>query len=197
MNEPLPIVDGLTLSQEHRKLLRPGEAIRMPDETAHYLPRYFYILESWQQARETRLSAHFTLSELMSVDCRETDILLRRFPHYVPCAISVLARYLEEFRSRVDAPVMVMVNGGYRSPAHQFSETPSLHLWATAADIYRVGDTWLDEPKSIERYGRIASAIGQEVFVKPHGNGPGETDDHLHFDIGYLHSIPRHLTEVA
>ncbi len=196
-SEPLPVVDGLTLSMEHRRLLRPGEAVRDPQGRTHLLPRYFHVLQSWQQARDTRVAPHFTLSELMSVDCREARLLLRRLPHFVPCAVTILARYLEEFRLRVNAPVMLSVNGGYRSPSHQFSGTPGPHLWATAADIYRIGDTWLDDARSIRRFARIAESIGPEVFVKPYGHGPGETDDHLHFDIGYVHVVPRGLDEAA
>ncbi len=195
MSPPLEIADGLQLSDAHRALLRPGELVTGTDGHAHRLPRFFYVVESWQQARDTRLTAHFTLSELMSVDCREAPLLLREFPHYVPCAVSILARYLEEFRERAGAPVMVAVNGGYRSPAHRFSAPGSLHLWATAADLYRVGDTLLDDAKSIDRYARLAAAIGQEVRVKPSGHGPGETDDHLHFDLGYVTLASRSLDE--
>lgn len=179
MSEPLVVVDATTLPPAHRELLRPGEPYR-----ESRWPRYFYRVDSWQQARATKLTPHFALSELMSVDCREAPLLLHGFPHYVPCAVAILARYLQVFRERVEAPVFVAVNGGYRSPAHGFSKKPDAHCWATAADIYRVGDCWLDDEKSIERYARIAEGIGQEVFVSPYGHGEGETDDHLHVDLG-------------
>ena len=52
----------------------------------------------------------------MLVDCREARLLLSQFPHYVQCAILLLARFLEDFRREVDAPVFVSANGGYRSP---------------------------------------------------------------------------------
>lgn len=188
--ETLPVVDGRALPPELRKLLRPGEPGVPGDADSAPLPRYFYQVESWRMACGHKLTAHFTLAELMTVDCRESPSLLHGFPHYVPCAISVLARYLEEFRTRVDAPVFVAVNGGYRSPAHGFSTKPSAHLWATAANIYRVGDTFLDDERSIERYARIAAGIGQEIRVKPFGHGPGETDDHLHLDLGCLSMAP-------
>ena len=64
----------------------------------------------------------------------------------------MLARYLEEFRARVEAPVMVAVNGGYRSPAHGASHALGPHAWAAAANIYRIGDTSLDGEKAIERF---------------------------------------------
>ena len=129
------------------------------------------------------------------VDCREADVLLREFPHYVPCAILLLARFLEDFRREVDGPVFVSANGGYRSPAHQIGEGKSVHAWATAADIYRIGDTFLDDAKSIERYGVIAALLSPAVFVRPFGSGLGETDDHLHLDIGFVTLTPRGCSE--
>ncbi len=195
MSDPLPLVDGRTLPEEHRALLRPGELITDGWGRQHRLPRFFYRVDSWEQAKTTKLTAHFTLSELMAVDCREADLLFRSFPHYVPCAVSVLARYLQEFRSRVEAPVSISVNGGYRSPAHAMSQVASPHLWGAAADIYRIGDNYVDSSKILERYARVAESIGQEVYVKPFGHGPGETDDHLHFDLGFLAVVPRDFTE--
>ena len=189
-------VDGLKLSAEHRALLRPGEMVAVADNESHALPRFFYEIDSWEHAKQTQLTAHFTLSELITVDCHEADLLLHSFPHYVPCAVAVLARYLEAFRQQVEAPVYLAVNGGYRSPAHRLSAAPNPHVWAAAVNIYRIGDTWLDSKKSIERYVRIAEAMGHEVYVRPYGYAPGETDDHLHFDLGYLHSVPRGYSEV-
>jgi hypothetical protein len=191
----MKIVDGLTLSADLRRLLRPGEMAQVADGEAHLLPRFFYEIDSWEHAKGTQLTAHFTLSELITVDCGEADLLLHTFPHYVPCAVVVMARYLEEFRHRAEAPVYVAVNGGYRSPAHRLSAPPNPHLWATAVNLYRVGDTWLDSQKSIERYAKIAESIGPEIFVRPYGYAPGQTDDHLHLDLGYLHSCPRGYTE--
>ena len=185
----MKVVDALTLSAAHRELLRPGESLGDGEQA---LPRFFYEVASWNEAKATQLTAHFTLAELMMVDCREADLLLREFPHYVPCAVAVLARYLEELRARVDPPVFISVNGGYRSPAHgRAGGGASAHWWAAAADIYRIGDTWLDSQRAIERYARIAEAIGREVFVKPFGHGIGETDDHLHLDLGRVTLVPR------
>lgn len=191
----LPVIDGFTLSTELRAQLRPGELMRDHAGRAHLLPRFFYQVADWHLAKATKLTPHFTLAELMAVDCREADLLLRNFPHYVPCAVSLLARYLDEFRQRVGAPVSVAVNGGYRSPGHAFSTAASPHLWAAAANIYRVGDVLLDDQKTIQKYAAIAQEIGQEVHVKPFGLDPGETDDHLHFDIGYVHWVPHDARE--
>jgi hypothetical protein len=192
----MKVVDGLTLSAEHRALLKPGEMLHISDTEAHRLPRFFYEIESWEHAKQTQLTPHFTVSELITVDCREADLLLHGFPHYVPCAVTVLARYLEDFRERVNAPVCIAVNGGYRSPAHRLTGKPSPHIWATAANIYRIGDTWLDSEKAIERYARLAESLGPEVYVRPHGPAPGETDEHLHFDLGYLLCTPRGYSEI-
>jgi hypothetical protein len=133
----------------------------------------------------------------MTVDCHEAELLLREFPHYVPCAIVLLARFLEDFRREVDAPVFVSANGGYRSPAHQIGGAKSIHAWGTAADIYRVGDTFLDDTKSIEKYGAIAVSLSQVVLVRPFGSGAGEADDHLHLDLGFLTLTPRQCSETS
>src|SRR5437667_4178144 len=112
----------------------------------------------------------------MLVACREAELLLRHFPHYVPCAVILLATFLENFRREVNAPVFISANGGYRSPAHQIGGAKSIHAWGTAANIYRVGDTFLDDAKSIERYGAIASSLSKSVLARPFGPGAGETD---------------------
>ena len=155
MSDRLEVIDAQTLPAHTRALLQPDRVAPVSTKAEARLPRYFYKVQSWKQAWDTKLSAHFTLAELMLVDCREAAPLLRRFPHYVPCSLSVLARYLETFRERCEAPVFVSVNGGYRSPAHHFSGIPSLHAWGSAVDIYRIGDTWLDDEKTIENLARF------------------------------------------
>jgi hypothetical protein len=192
MNElDLDVVDGLKLGEEHRALLRPDELVEDENGNAHHLPRFFYAVPSWGKAHETRLAPHFKLAELMTVDCHEAELLLRDFPHYVPCAVVLLARYLEDLRRDADTVVFVSANGGYRSPAHRRNQPKSAHCWATAADIYRIGDTYLNDEKSITRYGDMAAALGPQVFVRPHVEG----DDHLHFDLGYVTVTPRNCSE--
>src|SRR5256714_12763883 len=115
--EALRAIDGLRLSEEYRTLLRPAETETDVLGNVHRLPRFFYEISSWQEAQDTRLAPHFTLAELMLVDCREATLLLTQFPHYVPCAIGVLARFLEDFRREVDGPVFISANGGYRTAA--------------------------------------------------------------------------------
>src|SRR6059058_3955637 len=188
-------IDGLILPEVYRALLRPGETGADLYGNAHQLPRFFYEITSWQQAREVRLAPHFTLAELMLVDCREARLLLGQFPHYVPCAIVLLARFLEDFRREVDGTVFISANGGYRSPVHEIGGAKSIHAWATAANIYRIGDTYLDNAKSIERYGSVALSLGSAVFVRPFGREPGKTDDHLHIDLGFASLTPRECSE--
>ena len=197
MNEPLQVVDGLTLSAEHRRLLRPGEAMTNAAGRTHFLPRFFYRIESWDAAKERRMAECFTFAELMAVDCREASGLLHALPHYVPCAVAVLGRFLQAFRERVEAPVFIAINGGYRSPAHAQTRHATPHLWAAAANIYRIGDTFLDDEKDIEKYGRIAESIAPGVHAKPFGHGRGETDDHLHLDLGYVTCVPRDFDEAT
>jgi len=187
------IIDAITLGEEDRALLRPHEKWADEGGSERRLPRYFYALDSWAEAKAVQLTEHFTLAELMAVDCREAPQLLREFPHFVPCAVAVLARYLEEFRRRVEAPVFVSVNGGYRSPAHRLHETATPHAWGCAADIYRVGDARIDGAKTAERYAKMAEGIGREVRIKPFGTGAGEADDHLHLDLGFLTIEPHTL----
>jgi hypothetical protein len=131
------------------------------------------------------------------VDSREARLLLNQFPHYVPCAILLLARLLEDFRREVDAPVFISANGGYRSPAHQIGGAKSIHAWGTAANIYRVGDTFLSDAKSIGKYGAIAASLSPAVVVRPFGREKGQTSDHLHIDLGYVRLAPRECSEAS
>jgi hypothetical protein len=195
--EVLREIDGLKLPEEYRALLRPGETETDLCGHAHRLPRFFYEVGSWEEAHEVRLAPHFTLAELMLVDCREAELLLRDFPHYVPCAVILLAAFLEDFRREVGAPVFISANGGYRSPAHQTGGAKSIHAWGTAANVYRVGDTFLDDARSIERYGAIASSLSRAVLVRPFGSREGETDDHLHLDLGFVSLTPRECSEAS
>ena len=188
-------IDGLCLAEEYRALLRPGESETGATGNVHRLPRFFYEIGTWEEAHEIRLAPHFTLAELMLVDCREARLLLSQFPHYVPCAIVLLARLLEDFRHEVGAPVFISANGGYRSPSHQIGGAKSIHPWGTAANIYRIGDTFLSDAKSIEKYGTVAASLGLAVFVRPFGSKQGETNDHLHIDLGFATLTPRGCSE--
>lgn len=195
--ELLRPVDGLHLAEEYSALLRPGEIEADANGTVHHLPRFFYEIGSWEEAREIRLAPHFTLAELMLVDCREARLLLTQFPHYVPCAILLLARFLADFRREVDVPVFIGANGGYRSPAHQIGGARSIHAWGTAANIYRVGDTFLSDAKSIGKYRAIAASLSPAVYVRSFGRDKGQTSDHLHIDLGYAGLTPRECTEAS
>jgi Peptidase M15 len=187
----------LRLAEEYRALLRPGESEAGANGTVHRLPRFFYEIGSWEEAHEIRLAPHFTLAELMLVDCREARLLLSQFPHYVPCVILLLARFLEDFRREVDAPVFISANGGYRSPAHEIGGAKSIHAWGTAANIYRIGDTFLCDTKSTEKYRTIAASLSPAVFVRPFGREKGHTSDHLHIDLGYVRLTPRECSEAS
>jgi hypothetical protein len=193
--QSLRAVDGLNLPDGYRALLRPGEAESDAQGNVHHLPRFFYEIGSWQEAHEIRLAPHFTLAELMLVDCREAKLLLSQFPHYVPCAVVFLARFLEDFRREVDAPVFISANGGYRSPAHQIGGGKSIHAWGTAANVYRVGDSFLSDARSIEKYRAIAASLSPAVFVRPFGSERGQTNDHLHIDLGFASLTPRECSE--
>jgi hypothetical protein len=181
---PLPLVRAEELPGDIREVLRPGEALRDRTGIARVLPSSFLRVDSWNQARETLLTPHFALWELIGVDVREAPAL-RSFPRYVPCALLLLAAGLELFRLEVGATVHIAANGGYRSPGHALSRHASRHCWGTAANIYRVGETSLDTREEIEKYAEIARRVIPGVWIRPYGPGDGEADDHLHVDIGY------------
>ena len=181
---PLPLVLADDLPREVRQVLRPGETLQDRSGVARVLPSSFLRVESWNQARETLLTPHFSLWELIGADVREAPVM-RSFPRYVPCALVLLAAALELFRLEVDTLVHVAANGGYRSPGHALSRHASRHCWGTAANIYRIGDSYLDSREEIEKYAAIARRVIPGVWVRPWGQEDGEADDHLHIDIGY------------
>ena len=190
----LRLVDGFTLPERHRALLKPGAAIRNRDGESHRLPRFFFEIESWAAALQMQLTAHFALWEFMDVDLHEPT-RLRFFPRYVPCAVTALAAALEVFRAEVGAPVRIAANGGYRSASHDGSRSGSPHSWGTAANIYRIGSEQLDAQDRIERYAATARRLLPFAWVRPYGHDVGFADDHLHLDVGYLTLVPQGASE--
>jgi hypothetical protein len=191
---PLPVVDAFDLPAEFRRALRPGETVLDRKGRSRVLPRYFYEVPSWDTALDLHLAPHFALWEFLQVDVREAEPL-RRFPRYVPCALPLLAVCLERFREAVGTFVHISANGGYRSPTHAFSSDASLHSWGTAVNIYRIGDTYLDNEKAVERYRKIAHETLPGVWTRPFGQSPGAVEDHLHLDLGYVVVTPRDVSE--
>jgi hypothetical protein len=187
---PLPVVDAVELKKAHRAVLRPDEALHDEEGKARRLPRFFYEVDSWQTAQQVMLSEHFSLWEFLTVDVRESE-LQRTFPRYIPCAVTALAAHLQVFREAVGTFVHISANGGYRSPAHGLISHASTHCWGTAANIYRVGDDFLDTEEKIDRYARIARKSLPGWWVRPYGSEKGFADDHLHLDLGYLLLVPR------
>lgn len=181
---PLPLVRAHELPADWRELLRPGQALRDRGGVEHVLPSSFLRIDSWQQAIELPLTPHFKLWEFIGVDVREAP-LARAFPRYVPCAVLLLAAALELLRLEAGRYVHIAANGGYRSPAHALSRHASRHCWGTAANIYRVGDAWLDTPEAIEKYAGLARRTIPGVWIRPFGPEDGQVDDHLHLDLGY------------
>ena len=191
----LKIVDAFDLDPEVRSLLTPQEMAEGKDGRQHQLPRYFYEIPSHEAARGVRLSPHFGLNELLLVDLKEAG-RLRAYPRYVPCAVRVLAFYLEQFRAAAGASVHIAVNGGYRSPAHKMSHAASPHMWGTAADIYRIGGTIVKTQDVIEKYNDLAEQLTDDISTYPYGHVTGSTaDDHLHLDLGYITVVPREISE--
>jgi hypothetical protein len=186
---PLPVIDGCELEDDVRSALRPGELMQDSDGRSRRLPRFFYEVDSWKTALELPLTAHFTLWEFLTVDVREAKPQ-RRFPRYVPCAITLLAAHLELFRVAVGTYVHIAANGGYRSPGHRLSRHASTHSWGVAANIYRIGSELLDTRERIERYAQVARETVPGVWIRPWGPGAGKADDHLHLDLGFVTRVP-------
>lgn len=198
MSEPatgqgLKIVDAFDLDDELRGILRPGEMVRDPQGRRHRLPRYFYEVPSHEAARKIRLTPHFGLNEFILVDLREAP-RLQEFPRYIPCAVRVLAFYLEQLRTTVGS-IHVAVNGGYRSPAHKLAVSATPHMWGTAVDLFRIGTTILKDKDSITKFNAIAEDLASDLFVMPYGHELGHADDHMHLDLGYITMLPREVNE--
>jgi hypothetical protein len=187
---PLPVVDVESLEEEYRRLLLPSPSMMGVDGRALMRPRYFYEVDSWETALRVELSPHFALWEFIDVDVREPS-LLRSFPRYVPCAVSVLAVHLELFRLEVGLPVRIAANGAFRSASHEGADPRSPHAWGTAANIYRIGDAEMSDRETVERYSAIASRVLPSAWCRPFGPERGQTTDHLHIDLGFIVCVPR------
>jgi hypothetical protein len=186
---PLPIVDGLELRAPHRSLLMPGALVRDSRGRTRRLPRFFYAIDSWQLAMDTQVTPHFQLWEFIDVDVYEAPPL-RQYPRYVPCAITVLAAHLEVLRGAVGVPVRVAANGGYRSPSHTRSTPGSPHAWGSAANIFRIGEDYLDDREKIEKYSALALSLMPALRTRKYGSEPGCVDDHMHLDLGHVTVVP-------
>jgi hypothetical protein len=193
--QTIKVVDAFDLDDGLRSLLKPGEMVRDPHGHRHRLPRYFYEIPSHEAAVQIRLAPHFGLNEFILVDLREAP-RLQQFPRYVPCAVRMLAFYLEQFRSAVGASVHIAVNGGYRSPSHKMGINATPHMWGTAADIYRIGTTILKSKETIDKFNELALDLSDDAMVMPYGHETGQAaDDHVHVDLGYLTVVPREINE--
>ena len=191
----LKVVDAFDLDDELRSILKPGEMVKDVHGRRHRLPRYFYEVTSHEMASTTPFTAHFGLNEFVLTDLREAA-RLQQYPRYVPCAVRLLAFYLEQFRIAAGASVHIAVNGGYRSPSHKMSHDATPHMWGTAADIYRIGSTILKTKETIEKFNAIAEDLTDDITVLPYGHTLGqEADDHVHIDLGYILHIPREISE--
>jgi hypothetical protein len=193
--QSLKVVDAFDLDDELRSLLKPGEMMRDEQGRRHRLPRYFYEIPSREAALAIRLTPHFGLNEFVLVDLKEAP-RLQELPCYIPCAVRLLAAYLEQFRASAGASVHIAVNGGYRSPAHKLATNATPHLWGTAADIFRIGTTILKTREAIEKYNAIAEDLSADLTVQPYGHVTGaNADDHVHLDLGYITLVPREISE--
>jgi hypothetical protein len=194
-SQSIKVVDAFDLDDELRQLLKPAEMVRDAQGRRHRLPRYFYEIPDHESAISIRLTPHFGLNEFVLTDLKEAP-RLQEFPRYVPCAVRVLAFYLEQFRVAAGASVHIAVNGGYRSPSHKLSIGATPHMWGTAADVYRIGTTIVKTKELIDKYNEIAEDLSDDVSVLPYGHQTGQAaDDHVHLDLGYITVVPREISE--
>jgi hypothetical protein len=193
--QQIKVVDAFDLDDELRSLLKPGEMVRDAQGRRKRLPRYFYEIPTHESAKQIRLAPHFGLNEFILVDLKEAQ-RLQEFPRYIPCAVRLLAFFLEQFRQAAGASVHVAVNGGYRSPSHKMSGNASTHMWGTAADIYRIGSNIVKTKELIDKYNDVAEELSDDVTILPYGHDTGvSVDDHVHIDLGYVTVIPREISE--
>ncbi len=191
----LKVVDAFDLDDELRTILKPGEMVKDSQGRRHRLPRYFYEIPSHDAALATRLTQHFAMNEFVLNDLKEAP-RLQQYPRYVPCAVRILAFYLEQYRTACGASVHIAVNGAYRSPSHKLSLHATPHMWGTAADVYRIGTAILKTKELIEKYNDIAEDLSDEIMVLPYGHDTGRSaDDHVHLDLGFVTLIPREISE--
>ena len=187
MNEALPlrVVDVDGLPRTYRDLLWPNAVVTGPDGHTVRRPRYFYEIDSWDAALQIQLAPHFALWEFIDVDAHEAS-LLRSFPRYVPCAVSVLAVHLELFRMQVGVPVRIAANGGYRSPALP-ARIPPRRACGTAAKV----TYW----RRYMRRARTSSVMHHRPrllprLVPPYGAGPARRRI-PHIDFCYIVAAAR------
>lgn len=194
-SQQIKVVDAFDLDDELRTLLKPGEMVRDTHGRRKRLPRYFYEIPTHDVAVQIRLTQHFGLNEFMQVDLKEAQ-RLQEFPRYVPCAVRLLAFFLEQFRTAAGGPIHIAVNGGYRSPAHKMSINATAHMWGTAADIYRIGSTIIKTKELIDKYNDVAEELSDDVTILPYGHDTGNSaDDHVHLDLGYVTLVPNEISE--
>jgi hypothetical protein len=189
MPDALEIIDGLSLSEELKRVYCPDTEMKDRDGNAHKLPRYFYKVPEWDVALHTQLTTHFDLWEFMICDYKEHPVAAQ-YPRYIPCAVTLLAAALEAVRAEFNSYVHIAANGGYRSPSHHLSTYASPHCWATAVNIYRIADEYLEDQEKIEKYKRVAERAVNGLWVRPYGHGIGMSDDQLHLDLGYSLGLP-------
>src|ERR1700752_641130 len=194
-SQHIKVVDAFDLDDELRSLLKPGEMVRDSQGRRKRLPRYFYEIPTHEAAVQILLTQHFGLNEYILVDLTKAP-RLQQFPRYVPCAVRLLAFFLEQFRTAAGGTVHIAGNGGYRSPGPKMSTKATGHMWGTPADIYRVGSTILKTKELIDKYNDIAEELSDDVCVMRYGHETGTTvDDHVHLDLGYVTVVPSEISE--
>ena len=154
---------------------RSGPAASLSDAQgqAHQLPRYFYEIPSWDVA-----DGAAALGALRAVGVHPHRRARSRAAAHVSALRAVRDHAAwrsasSSFAARCGTYVHIAANGGYRSPAHALTVHATPHAWGTAVNIYRVGDTMLDEREALEHYAGVAYKSMPGVYVRPFGNDAG------------------------
>ena len=113
--------------------------------------------------------AHFTVSEFIHTDVREAA-RAPGLPAVHPVrngsarvrarAVPRSGRHLRLHRRQRRVLLASARGTGAASP----------HCWGTAANIYRIGDTYLDTPETIRRFAALAREVIPTVWTRPLGD---------------------------
>jgi len=93
-------------------------------------------------------------------DCSSVNFLIMSVRNRVTCDM------VGRFSPRIEAPVFISANGGYRSPAHQMAAQKAF-MPGERLRTYTGSETLSFRCEVIERYGAVAASLSPAVFVRP------------------------------
>jgi hypothetical protein len=140
---------------------------------------------------------HFTLAELMLVDCREARVLLKPVSRITcPCAILLLARFLEDFRREVDTPVFISATAGTARRRIKLAARKAFMRGARRQISTGSATLFFPMQSPLESMARSRHHLVR-LFLFDFGHEKGQTSDHLHIDLGFVSLTPRECSEAS